>query len=202
MFDFARDVIPNTTVHWFSMKRYGWTVARLWTRYVHLPAKLMPRMCKDWSMSNSYKSCRDETKEIILHSQECASFSESAAGLLPCCHQADIRMRSHCLLRLDDNTSAASCQQAWCKLIVKTFYPQAWCVWNWPVKIRLVTTWYLQTCCKLLKQLASSLRIKSLDNQLVAIWWSQQTCCNLLTTCSKPAKSTTWSKSVVFLAVY
>ena len=32
--------------------------------------------------------------------------------LLPCCHQADIRMRSHRLLRLDDNKSAASCQQA------------------------------------------------------------------------------------------
>ena len=29
-----------------------------------------------------------------------------------CCHQADIRMRSHRLLRLDDNKSAASCQQA------------------------------------------------------------------------------------------
>ena len=49
------------------------------------------------------------------------------------------------LLRLDDNKSAASCQQAGCKLIVKTFYPQAscklfqqltpslWCVWLcWP----------------------------------------------------------------------
>ena len=33
-----------------------------------------------------------------------------------CDHQADIRMRSHRLLRLDDNNSAASCQQACCKL--------------------------------------------------------------------------------------
>ena len=30
--------------------------------------------------------------------------------LLPCCHQADIGMRSHRLLRLDDYKSAASCQ--------------------------------------------------------------------------------------------
>ena len=36
--------------------------------------------------------------------------SRSVAGLLPCCHQADIKMRSHRLLRLDDNKFAASCQ--------------------------------------------------------------------------------------------
>ena len=57
-------------------------------------------------------------------------------------HQlADIRMRSRRLLRLDDNKSAASCQQAWRKLIVKTFYLQAW--------------------CKLFQQLAASLQISS-----------------------------------------
>ena len=47
-----------------------------------------------------------------VHNQKRASCIKSAAGLLPCCHQADIRMRSHCLPRLDDNKSAASCQQA------------------------------------------------------------------------------------------
>ena len=47
-----------------------------------------------------------------VHSQKHASYSKSAADLLPCSHQADIRMRSHRLLRLDDNKSAASCQQA------------------------------------------------------------------------------------------
>ena len=36
------------------------------------------------------------------------------------------------------------------------------------VQIRLDTTWYLQTCYKLFKQLASSLWIKSLDNQLAS----------------------------------
>ena len=46
-------------------------------------------------------------------------------GILPCSHQADIMMRSHGLLRLYGNKFAASCQQACCKLIVKTFYPQA-----------------------------------------------------------------------------
>ena len=34
----------------------------------------------------------------------------SRLGLLSCCHQADIRMRSHRLLRLNDDKSAASCQ--------------------------------------------------------------------------------------------
>ena len=49
---------------------------------------------------------------IQLHSQKCASCSKSAAGLLPCSHQADIRIRPHRMLaRLDDNKSAASCQQ-------------------------------------------------------------------------------------------
>ena len=52
--------------------------------------------------------------------------TQSAAGMLPCCHQADIRMCSHRLPRLDYN-SATSCQQAWCKLIVKTFYRQIRC---------------------------------------------------------------------------
>ena len=34
--------------------------------------------------------------------------NKSAAGLLSCSHQADVRKRSHLLLRLDDNNSAAS----------------------------------------------------------------------------------------------
>ena len=38
--------------------------------------------------------------------------TQSAAGLLTCSHQANMRMRSHRLLQLDDNKSAASCQQA------------------------------------------------------------------------------------------
>ena len=41
--------------------------------------------------------------------------------------QADIRMRSHGLRQLVDDKSVASCQQACCKLILKTFYPQACC---------------------------------------------------------------------------
>ena len=45
-------------------------------------------------------------------SQKRVTCSKYVAGLLLCSYQADIRMRSHCLLRLDDNKSAASCQQA------------------------------------------------------------------------------------------
>ena len=69
------------------------------------------------------------------------------SDLLSWSHQlADIRMRSHRLLRLDDNKFAASCQQAWCKLIFKTFYSQAW--------------------CKLFQQLAASLQISSCNKQI------------------------------------
>ena len=119
-----------------------------------------------------------------------ATSAHVAASLLQACcfehcHQVDIRMRSHCLLRLDNNKSAASCQLAWCKLIVKTFYPQAWCI--------------------LFQQLVTNLQIldcnKSDFHRLAATGWIQQTCHNLLTTCSKPVKSTTCSKSEAFLAV-
>ena len=41
--------------------------------------------------------------------------------------QADIRMRSHGLRHLADDKSVASCQQACCKLILKTSHPQACC---------------------------------------------------------------------------
>ena len=40
------------------------------------------------------------------------------------CQQVDIRMHSHGLRQLVDDTSVASCQQTFCKFIVKTFYPQ------------------------------------------------------------------------------
>ena len=50
---------------------------------------------------------------LFLHNEKCASCNKSAPSSLPCSHQAErIRMRSHRLLRLDDNKSAASCQQA------------------------------------------------------------------------------------------
>ena len=48
---------------------------------------------------------------------------------------------------------AESCQQVAECLLISSSHSK-------PVKIRLVTTWYLQTCCKLFKQLASSLWIK------------------------------------------
>ena len=43
-------------------------------------------------------------KSSRLHRQKLASCSKSATGLSPCYHQADIRMRSHRLLWLDDNS--------------------------------------------------------------------------------------------------
>ena len=48
----------------------------------------------------------------------------SVRRLQACCLEV-IRMRSYRLFQLDDSDKfAAGCQQACCKLIVKTFYPQ------------------------------------------------------------------------------
>ena len=113
-----------------------------------------------------------------------------ATSLLTSCNnlfqQADIRMRSHGLWQLVDDKSVASCQQACCKLILKTCYPQAW--------------------CKLFQQAVTSLQMTSCNkpdfNKLVATWWNWQACCNLSTSCDKPVKLTTCNKFVAFLAVY
>ena len=65
--------------------------------------------------------CRRVVQEGTVHGQKRAGFNKFVAGLLlPGSHRADIRMRSHRLLRLDD--TVASCQQAWCKLVVKTCF--------------------------------------------------------------------------------
>ena len=81
-----------------------------------------------WLMKDDigcYSQFLGQKNEDVSHCQKRASCSKSALTLLPDCHQADISMRSHRLLRLDGNRSAPSCQQACCKLIVKTFYPPA-----------------------------------------------------------------------------
>ena len=61
----------------------------------------------------------------------------------------------------------------------------------------------IKVCCKWSQQhLKSSLQISSFNkfdfHKFDATWWSQHTCCNLLTTCCKPVKSTTFSRSVAF----
>ena len=53
------------------------------------------------------------TRLSLLHTAKNGRIAaKSAAGLLPCSHQVDVRMRSHRLLRLGDNKLAASCQRA------------------------------------------------------------------------------------------
>ena len=42
-----------------------------------------------------------QSHQRLIHSQKRASCIKSPAGLFACCHQADIRMDSHRLLRLD-----------------------------------------------------------------------------------------------------
>ena len=73
---------------------------------------------------------------LCIHSPKGASCTKAATGLLPCCQDAFASLSPG---RLDDNKSAASGQQACCKLIVRTFYVQA--------------------KCKLFQQLAASLQI-------------------------------------------
>ena len=59
-------------------------------------------------LDNDHKYMCINQEHNHVHSQK----RKTAAGLVPCCHQADIRMRSHRLLQRDGNNSAASCQQA------------------------------------------------------------------------------------------
>ena len=91
-----------------------------------------------------------------VHSQKRVSCRKSAAGLLPCCHQIDIRMRSHRLLRLDDNKSAASCEQAWCRLIIWDFLSTSLIqvvstTCSKSTNIKLQQVWFSQTFCNLMK---------------------------------------------------
>ena len=71
----------------------------------------------------------------------------------------------HSLLWLDHNKFVASCQQAWCKLIVRTFYPQVWC----KLFKKFATRQQISSC------------IKSDFNRIDTNWWSQQAWCNLMT---------------------
>jgi hypothetical protein len=66
-------------------------------------------------------------------------------------------------------------------------------------KCQLAASLIFSTCISIdaFVRLAASCSIR-----LAASWWCQQACCNLLTTCSRPVKSATCSKSVAFLAVY
>ena len=79
--------------------------------------------------------CRPTQPETRKLQQVCCRLAAT------CDHQADIRMRSHRLLRLDDNKSAASCQQACCKLRTADLLQVVNC--------RLAASCELQTCCKL-----------------------------------------------------
>ena len=53
--------------------------------------------------------CNEQSLSYTYTKQKRASCIKPTVGLLPCCHPADIRMGSHCLLRLDGNKFAASC---------------------------------------------------------------------------------------------
>ena len=81
----------------------------------------------------------------IAHSCYTAKNAQVATSLLTTCNnllqQADIRMRSHGLRRLNDDKSVVSYRQTCCKLIVQTCYSQA--------------------CCKLFQQVVTSLQVTS-----------------------------------------
>ena len=57
--------------------------------------------------SGCVRKSQDEFWQV--HSQKRTNCSKSAAGLLACSHQANVRMRSHHLFRLEDNKSV--CQK-------------------------------------------------------------------------------------------
>ena len=68
-----------------------------------------------------------DSDETLVQSQN----EQVATSLLTSCNMLDpqinIRLRSHGLRQLFDDKSIASCQQTYCKLIIKTVYPQACC---------------------------------------------------------------------------
>ena len=95
-------------------------------RCLHVKKGYKSELCMYLEWNFSHWSCwMNVLCSNCIHSQKRTSCSKSTACLLTGSHQADIRMRSHRLLRFDDNRSATSCQQAWCKF-VKTFHPQVW----------------------------------------------------------------------------
>ena len=55
----------------------------------------------------------------MLNNQKWTGYSQSSTNLLPCSHQAHIRMRLDRFALLDDSKSFTSFQQSWCKLIVE-----------------------------------------------------------------------------------
>ena len=113
-----------------SLRFVLWTPSVCCAVYGNVCLKNRITSFKSWSKLYTVLVKRRRKQEMKvqseINSQKRTSYSKSVAGLLPGSHQADIRMRSHRLLPLDDNKSAASCQQTWCKLILKTLYPQAW----------------------------------------------------------------------------
>ena len=66
------------------------------------------------------RACQASEFTKNAHNQERASCSKSAVGLLPFSHQADIRMHSHCLPRLDENKPAASSSASLIQVISTT----------------------------------------------------------------------------------
>ena len=161
----------------------------------------------DTSVYTSIHVCED------VHSQKRHRLAASCEfyPLAASCQQvaASLLTSSSCsksvksdLLQLDICRLAASCcnnlQQACGQQVLTSLIEQlAASLLNTSMliqaaKIRLVATWYLLTCCKLLKQLASSLWITSLDKSVLAICsksveriklhqvCENQTCCNLI----------------------
>ena len=114
----------------FSSQRH---LVKIWFQFLLL---LRFRIELDTRDSNAYvsraKRTQPETRKL---QQVCCRLAAS------CDHQADIRMPLHRLLRLDDNKSAASCQQACCKLRTADLLQVANC--------RLAASCELQACCKL-----------------------------------------------------
>jgi hypothetical protein len=105
-----------------------------------------------------------------------------------CDHQADIKMRSHRLLRLDNIKSVASCQQIYCKLwtadllqvvvhrLTASCELQNWCK-LWTIDLMQVVIHKLDASCqktdwekRLMKLRVSTILNKKRPNKYVAIF--------------------------------
>ena len=142
---FAATKSTYTMKNYFSpMIVYRFGVDPQWNLWCHVQPK-NTFQCQGWKRSKIYF--------VNFTQPETRNCSKSAAGSLPCCHQVDIRMRSHRLLRglmtsllQVINSLAAS----WLSSFF--FYPQAW--------------------CKLFQQLAANLQTLNF-HRLAATWRSQ-----------------------------
>ncbi len=122
----------------------------MYTRNVMSYETIFPAICKPLSDSHRCKNCRSRLrcwsdvsprKHNVGRAKQLTVFQDFLHS------QKRHRLDASCGFYRPD----ASCRQQ----VVSSLLTSSSCIKS--VNIRLAATWYLQTCCKLMKQLASSL---------------------------------------------